>query len=119
MSEWLAAGDVPPGAEALDPTGFASGALAYDLVIPAGETREVDLVVPLDPSSASELHAEVPTAVEAREAAVAEAWRETLDHVRFTGPAEVQDLGNTLKRSARLHPHQPRRAGNPAGQPLL
>ena len=95
VSTWLATGSVPPLTVAVDPTGFASGALAYDLTIPAGEAREIDLVAPLRPTADSTL-AVVPDA-EALETAVADMWRATLGRVTFTGPAEVQDIGRTLK----------------------
>ena len=97
VSESLAAGTVPPGTEVLDPLGFASGVLAYDLIVPAGGSREVALVAPFGPATAEDPLALTPADVDAVQDASAEAWRETLDRVRFTGPADVQDIGRTLR----------------------
>jgi len=81
-----------------DANGFASAALSFELRLPPGAEREVAVALPV---------AGTPTAltmpdVAAAEERVAAHWRERLDRVRITGPAEVEDVVRTL-RSALGH----------------
>ncbi len=49
--EYLRKGRLPASHAVADPRGFASGALAYRLRIPAGESREVTVEIPLHPGT--------------------------------------------------------------------
>jgi hypothetical protein len=96
VTDWLAAGTVPPAPSAADPAGLASGALAYDLALPAGGAGEVWLELPLAGAAPSAL---LPTdragaaATGARLLAAEERrWAELLDRagLELGGPgAEV------------------------------
>jgi hypothetical protein len=81
-----------------DSAGFASGVLRFELHLRPGERREIAVALPVDgvaaPPSMSGIARE--------EGRVAARWRERLDRVRISGPANVPDLARTL-RSALGH----------------
>ncbi len=94
VGEWLAAaGDTARGV--VDPAGFASAGLRWDLDLDAGETREIDVALPVvgDPGAV-----DVPREAER----VAAHWRDRLSRVRIDGPPEVAALAETV-RSALGH----------------
>jgi hypothetical protein len=77
----------------VDPEGFASAVLSFDLDLRPGEHREVAVALPVSGLPV------VPTmaSVGAAESRVAARWRERLDRVSITGPGEVQDIARTLR----------------------
>jgi hypothetical protein len=76
-----------------DDSGFASGALLYDVDLQPGQTREIVLDLPQ--------HATAPDTQSSLES-VAGLWREKLNRVELTVPAKYQALSNTL-RTALAH----------------
>ncbi|MDP1698409.1 MAG: discoidin domain-containing protein [Xanthomonadaceae bacterium] len=87
-----------------DDSGFASGALRYDLDLPAGGSAEVVVAIPLsgpftppdlDGRSASEW-------VAGEQARVADGWRAKLNRVELRVPAHAQPLADTV-RTALAH----------------
>ncbi|MGZ8255395.1 MAG: discoidin domain-containing protein, partial [Burkholderiaceae bacterium] len=77
----------------VDPAGFASAALLFDLRLGPGEQREVAVALPVAGTSAVPTMADV-AAAEARAAAH---WRSRLDRVRITGPAAVESVARTMR----------------------
>ncbi|CAN5860030.1 discoidin domain-containing protein [soil metagenome] len=96
--DWLgekapAAANAISAATLADPAGFASAALRYDLHLRPGERREISVALPISGQPAVPTQGDVARA----EAQVAAQWRERLDRVRITGPAEVTDVARTLR----------------------
>jgi hypothetical protein len=94
VTDWLA--EPVAGAAAApvtDAAGFASGVLRFEMRLAAGERRSVRVALPVSGS------APVPTraAFDAEERRVAAQWREKLDRVRITGPADVLDVARTAR----------------------
>lgn len=108
ITDFLAAGTVPPYAEVTDNFGFASGVLAYDLhVAPHGEA-EVVLAAPFEDPQAAITRAAVDGAPPAdRNPAVfaehhrdAEGfWQDALGRIAITLPPEEKALVDTLRSS--------------------
>jgi hypothetical protein len=91
--EWLTS---KPGANAVhDETGFASGALLYDLELQPGESKEVVLDLPQHASREANTAALQP----ASEEAVRTEWREKLNRVQLDLPPEAQAWFDTLRTS--------------------
>ena len=82
-------------ARLVDPAGFASAALLFELRLRPGEEREIALALPVEGTPV------VPTmaGVAAAEARAAAHWRGRLDRVRITGPAAVEAIARTLRAS--------------------
>ena len=81
----------------LDPSGMASGALAYDLVVPPRGSASVDVAAPLTgPLPAA---ARGPGWFDAQLAAARTAWHDRLDRVGFRVPATGQPIIDTLRTS--------------------
>jgi hypothetical protein len=76
-----------------DESAFASGLLRYDVQLNPGEAREFVVAMPTSGAPASPSVAEVAPL----QAEVAAHWRDRLDRVRITGPAEVADIARTLR----------------------
>ncbi len=76
-----------------DPAGFASATLRYDLHLRPGERREITVALPISGQPTAPTQTEVARA----ETQVAAQWRERLDRVRITGPADVADVVRTLR----------------------
>lgn len=95
----LAAAAWPTATTVRDPTGLASGAMAYRMRLQPGESREIALTVPMTGAPGCEGDA---CSAEQRQHSVAERWRRTLDTVRIDVPAEGQPLVDTL-RTALAH----------------
>jgi len=85
-------------ARIVDANGFASAALTFDLRLPAGAEREVAAALPVAGAPVTPPIAGVAAAEER----VAAHWRERLDRVGISGPAQVEDVAMTL-RSALGH----------------
>lgn len=81
-----------------DDAGFASGVLRYEMRLAPGERRTVAVALPVSGTPAAPTIAGLARV----EGQVAAQWRERLDRVRITGPAEVADIARTL-RSALGH----------------
>jgi len=100
VTEHLAAGRVPPADAVTDADEGASGALAFALDVPAGETREVVLEAPFPDGSWAILPAprnEAGGAFAALLAAERATWRERLDRVGVALPAVAGPLADTLR----------------------
>jgi len=106
----LAAGDFPATTNVIDDTGLASGAMLFRMRLAPGESREIDLLVPLSGAAVD------PTGIDvskAQEAAAAQ-WRDKLGQVSLQVPARGQAVVDTLRtalanilisrRGARLQP---------------
>lgn len=97
LTERLDRGERPLASALHDASGFAQGALMYDVHVPAHGHVDLGVVVPVRqtddvplPSSASEwLHTHADD--------VAGIWREKLDRVDITVPADAQPIVDTLK----------------------
>lgn len=89
--EWLST--THSGAEITDETGFASGALLYDVELAPDATSEVTLDLPLHPRP----NRVTSNAGKAEEAATE--WREKLNRVEFKLPPDGQRLFDTLRSS--------------------
>ena len=77
-----------------DPVGFASGALAFALSVPPGESREVGLV------AAPDRLPEAPeTDLAALQEEIAAFWHEELDTLGFDVPPEARPIVDTLRSS--------------------
>jgi hypothetical protein len=98
VTAWLDQKDVAAGGPTAstrltDSAGFASAVLRYDFHLRPGERREVVVALPVEGA---------PTALTAASVASGERsaithWRERLDRVRISGPAEVDDVARTLR----------------------
>ena len=116
--EALRAGSPPAHHEVRDPMEHASAAMAYPLSIPAGESREVYVLVPFDERGlvahpfASDAKAR---AFAARELAYAtQSWKASLNRVTISLPPSASRVSETLRaqlayilindRGAEIHP---------------
>jgi hypothetical protein len=98
--EHLAHGTLPASGTVCDPLGFASGALAYDLTLAPGETREVVVAVPFhswqgtpEPNLPSQEAHQLFTAYRDHEADV---WSAKLKNSRIDVPEAARPVINTL-----------------------
>jgi hypothetical protein len=80
-----------------DPSGMASGALAYDLAIPPHGTASVVVAAPL--TGELPAAARAPGWFDAELAAARAAWHDRLDRVGFRVPAAGQPIIDTLRTS--------------------
>ena len=102
---WLAQGQLPPDASARDVSEQATGALAYALRLPPGQTRDVFVQVPLGPEARPEAAAVPPAAAarlgNARLAGADSDWTESLGRVRIDLPdtAGGADVARALRTS--------------------
>jgi hypothetical protein len=102
---WIAADSLPRADRVSDGTGHASAALAWDLELPPGGTRDVVLAVPMPPGvrMAPTLPSPGPDADAAAAAAqtsldrAAAAWRSELDRFEVSLPAGAPPLGALLR----------------------
>lgn len=93
--EHIATGVWPTTTEVEDPQALASGALVYDVRLAPGESREFDLLIPMD----GDMTAPGNWNPQAMQDAVAREWRGKLDEVGFDVPAAGKDLADTLRTS--------------------
>lgn len=75
-----------------DETGLASGAMLFDMALAPGESREVDVLMPLRGASFI-----APADVDAAQAQVAAAWRGKLNRVRLQVPEAGQVVADQLR----------------------
>ena len=104
--DWLSNTQAP--AQVTDESGFASGALLYELDLAPGESRQIGLDMPMhvDENSASAHGARAfPASERGRDmlastrAALDQQWREKLNRVELTVPKQDQALFDTLRTS--------------------
>ncbi len=91
LAEQLEAGKRPSTNALHDADGFAQGALLYEVSLPPGGHREIDLVVPSPDAHGAEL--DVADALER----TAAQWREKLNRVALSVPAVGQPIVDTLR----------------------
>jgi hypothetical protein len=91
LLDLLRRGEVPAASDVADPSGFASGVLAYDLDLAAGESGTVSLRIPFRPAAL------FPASLEQRLAATEKYWTEKLATVKFRVPAAAAALVATLR----------------------
>ncbi len=102
--EHLAAGTLPATTSVDDPQALASGALVYAMRLAPGESREVDLLVPMTgdiPLKSGDWGVQDESA-QAWQDAVARDWHARLDEVGIGVPAAGKPLSDTL-RTALAH----------------
>lgn len=111
VSDLLRAGSFPTVPSVTDPTGFASGAFAFDLVVPGGGRQEVVVAIPFERSRVpTELaaalgtepwrglpSAEASALFESLLAKERTAWRSRLDRVAFDVPPEAERWVKVLR----------------------
>ncbi len=111
VSDFLRVGTFPKALSVTDPTGLASGAFAFDLVVPGGGSRDVVLAIPFERSRVpTELAAALgtepwPGLSSAEASALFEsllekertAWRSRLDRVAFDVPPEAERWVKVLR----------------------
>ncbi len=87
-----------------DSSGYATGALLYRLQLLPGEGATVALDIPMTGAPAAIIAdaSSLADTLDRHEAQVAALWREKLDRVRLTLPAQAQPLADTL-RTALAH----------------
>ncbi|HEY8022410.1 MAG TPA: discoidin domain-containing protein, partial [Thermoanaerobaculia bacterium] len=113
ITEPLGRGELPPSPAADDPSGWASGALAYDLALAPGASEEVDLAIPLGSNAAASAPPiprdgkQAAAFVEAELARVAAGWHARIDlagpaGLRLALPAAARPVADTL-RTALAH----------------
>jgi hypothetical protein len=97
---YLARGELPRRAAVADGFGYASGALAFDLDLAAGETRDVHLAIPFGAAPPGAVEGLVgASGADVFEAAVHD-WRERLGAVAFALPPVARDHGNAVRTAA-------------------
>jgi hypothetical protein len=105
---WIAADSLPRAAHVSDGAGHASAALAWELVLPPGGTRDVVVTVPMRAGSrtAGTAAALRPRGLDEDAAAaaaqasldgVAAGWRRELDRFEVSLPASAPPLGTLLR----------------------
>jgi len=87
--DWLSAN--VGGTRTHDDSGFASGALFYDVDLQPGQSQEIVLDLPQHAQPTSGTHASLEE--------VAAQWREKLNRVELTVPSKYQALSDTLRTS--------------------
>ena len=97
----LAAGLLPARSRIEDPTGFAEAALAFDLELEPGASRDVVVAVPLfdaTPPPPADLAGEAAAAwAVARHAALLAGWRERLAELPIALPASAAPFEESLR----------------------
>jgi hypothetical protein len=102
ITDFFARGILPADRRVRDGFGYASGALAFDLDLPAGGEDEVSLAFPLHPPSAASPdrpagREEARRSFEAGLRACAREWREKVGRVEISGPPAAAPLFQTLR----------------------
>ncbi len=101
VSSFLSRGIVPPATAVVDQFEHASGAVAYDLEIEPGASRDVWIAVPID-TDRSARERRFPAALDAAAAAqrferVREQWRAVVARVGIELPAAASRLQHSLR----------------------
>ena len=90
-------------AEIADPTGLASGVMAYDLTLPPGGRREISLFVPWTGPRAAPGAVAVPGVgdLDAAVATTSRDWRRRLNRVTVdaSGSAESREVSDSLRKA--------------------
>lgn len=97
LSERLDTGERPVTKTLHDDSGFAQGALLYDLHLPAHGHADLGLVVPVKQDEAIAVPADAGAWLASHADAVASEWRDKLDRVDITVPAVAQPIIDTMK----------------------
>ena len=100
ITGYLSSGTLPAQSSVFDKFGYASGALAFDLDLAAGQQRDVFLVVPLykesQPAPAATSEQEAASLWTAAFDATAKDWHRTLDRVSIEIPGD-RKIADALK----------------------
>ncbi|MBK1720300.1 hypothetical protein [Thiocystis violacea] len=96
ITEFIAAGGLPPAREVMDPFGHASAALCFDRSIEPGGVEEIYCAVPLGERTEADLQEEQESGVPgaARLASALVQWSRVLDAVDFKLPAIARDYAD-------------------------
>ena len=97
ITEFLESGVLPDEREVIDPFGFASGALDFDLRVVPGQTREVTVAVPFHENAAETLPEADTAHVAAQYDTVRRQWTRALDRVDLQLPQEAAAIEQTLR----------------------
>jgi len=101
IPDLLARGAVPSRTAVTDASGYASAAMSYSLRLSPGESRSVDIAVPLhDPGPALARlaeHAAARREFDDRLAATEAQWRRLLSRVAFRLPPSAQRFADTVR----------------------
>ncbi|OLD75230.1 MAG: hypothetical protein AUI33_05710, partial [Ignavibacteria bacterium 13_1_40CM_2_61_4] len=100
ITEYLQNGNVPAAQSALDPRGFASGALLFDYDVPSGSSKEFHMVVPFhawEGSPTPNMRDGADIYVSLALDATVRFWESKLDRIRITLPEFAQPVINTVK----------------------
>jgi len=97
LSERLDAGERPTVKTLHDETGFAQGALLYDLHVPAHGHVDLGVVVPVKKDDIVAVPADAGAWLTAHADSVAAIWRDKLDRVGITVPDAAQPIVDTMK----------------------
>jgi hypothetical protein len=102
VTDWLRKGQVPADTAVVDPFWYASGALEYELELPAGASRELFLAIPfrdservLDTITALGTNASAFGPAQLRDAL--DAWSARLQGAEFDLPAAARKFTEVLK----------------------
>jgi hypothetical protein len=94
ISLWLREGKIPPAASATDPDGFASAALAWDIELAPGESRDVIVDVPLTAGAAAPA---VGSDFDSRLSDVERTWADKVGRVKVDLPGPAAAFARTLR----------------------
>ncbi|MGF1545821.1 MAG: discoidin domain-containing protein [Thiotrichales bacterium] len=97
FGDFLRAGELPEHTEARDMNCYVSGAFAYDLEIPPGESRDVYLVVPFQAAGAPVREQLTPEFAAERLTENLAYWRERLGRVTIEAPAVAEPYFRALR----------------------
>jgi len=100
IPSYLARGELPSRTAVADAFGYASGALAFDVDLPPGATRDVFLAVPFGAEAASAVAALGDVRGEDEFDAAVRDWRERLGAVEFTLPPAARAYGDVARTAA-------------------
>jgi hypothetical protein len=97
LADFLGTDRVPPGLQARDPFGFASGALKYALELQPGEAQEVYLAFPFHDPPLSVYGADPGSLWKRRQDAAARDWEARLGRIDIRLPPGYEFITDTLK----------------------
>jgi hypothetical protein len=97
LGERLDAGERPLVSSVHDDTGFAQGALLYDVHVPAHGHVDLGVVVPVRQDDVVAMPADAGKWLATHTDAVAALWRDKLDRVDITVPGSAQPIVDTMK----------------------
>lgn len=97
LSERLDAGERPAVKTLHDETGFAQGALLYDLHVPAHGHVDLGVVVPVKQNDLVAMPADAGAWLAAHADRVAAIWRDKLDRVGISVPDAARPIVDTMK----------------------